>query len=89
MIIGRSSSFEVFSLGPEEVKMISLRQNSEKKYKCGLVLDVSQLPDNPSRTYKADMYSLGEMDVEMMIEIEKTKSGLNKVSRPRNGEVKF
>ena len=65
--------------------MISAQENSEKKYKFGLVLDVSQLPDNPSKTYKADMYILGEMDVETMIEIEKTKSGRNKVSRPRNG----
>ena len=87
MIIGRSSSFEVFSLGPEEVKMISLRQNSERRYKFGLVLDVSQLPDNPFKTYKANWYSLGEMDVETMIEIEKTKSGLNKVSRPGNGDL--
>ena len=67
--------------------MISLQKNSEKKYKFGLVLDVSQLPDNPSKTYKADMYSLGEMDVNTLIEIEKTKSGLNKVSRPRNGDL--
>ena len=64
--------------------MISLQKNSEKKYKFGLVLDVSQLPDNPSKTYKADMYILGEMDVETMIEIEKCKSGF-KVSRPMNG----
>ena len=77
----------MFSLDPEEEKMISLQKNSEKLYKFGLVLDVSQLPDNPSKTYKADMYSLGEMDVDTMIEIEKTKSGLNKVSRPRNGDL--
>ena len=67
--------------------MISLQKNSEKKYKFGLVLDVSQLPDNPSKTYKADMYSLGELDVNTLIEIEKTKSGLNKVSKPRNGDL--
>ena len=65
--------------------MISLQKNSEKKYKFGLVLDVSQLPDNPSKTYRADWYSLGEMDVETMIEIEKCQSGF-KVSSPRNGE---
>ena len=75
----------MFSLDPEEEKMISLQKNSEELYKFGLVLDVSQLPDNPSKTYKADMYSLGEMDVETMIEIEKYKSGF-KVSSPRNGE---
>ena len=75
----------MFSLDPEEEKMISLQKNSEKKYKFGLVLDVSQLPDNPSKTYKADMYILGEMDVETMIEIEKCQFGF-KVSRPRNGE---
>ena len=65
--------------------MISLQKNSENKYKFGLVLDASQLPDNPSKTYKADMYSLGEMDVETMIEVEEYKTGF-KVSRPRNGE---
>ena len=65
--------------------MISLQKNSEKKYRFGLVLDVSQLPDNPSKTYKVDMYILGEMDEETMIEVEKFRSGF-KVSRPRNGE---
>ena len=85
MIIGRSSSFEVFSLDPEEEKMISLQKNSEKLYKFGLVLDVSQLPDNPSKTYKANWYSLGKVDTEMIIEIEKTKSGLLRC-RKRNGD---
>ena len=75
----------MFSLDPEEEKMISLQKNSENKYKFGLVLDVSQLPDNPNKTYKADWYSLGEMDMKTTIEIEKCQSGF-KVSRPRNAE---
>ena len=75
----------MFSLDPEEEKMISLQKNSEKKYKFGLVLDISQLPDNPSKMYKADWYSVEEMDMETMIEIEKRQPGF-KVSRPRNWE---
>ena len=75
----------MFSLDPEEEKMISLQKNSEELCKFGLVLDVSQLPDNPSKTYKADWYKLGKLDPEMIIEFDKTKSGLL-LCRKRNGD---
>ena len=67
--------------------MISLQENYEKEYKYGLVTEVSQLPDNPSKTYKADWYNLGKVDVDVdtIIKIERTQSGLL-VSRIRNGE---
>ena len=60
--------------------------NRENVFKFGLVIEVSQLPDSPSKTYKADMYGLGKLDSETKIKIEKTKSGLNKVSKIRNGK---
>ena len=85
ILTGRSSSFEVFSLDPEELKMISLKPNYEKVYKFGLVKSSSQLPENPTKTYKVDWYSLGKIGVETMIEIEKSQSEF-KVSRTRNGE---
>ena len=65
--------------------MISLKPNYEKDYKFGLVTSVDQMPDNPAKTYRADWYNLGEIDVETMIEIEKSQSEF-KVSRTRNGE---
>ena len=65
--------------------MISLQENHEKEYKYGLVLEVSQLPDNPSKTYKADWYKLGKVDPEMIIEFDKTKSGFFRC-RKRNGD---
>ena len=85
VVTGRSSSFEVFSLKPQEEKMISLKPNYEMDYKFGLVKSSSQLPENPAKTYKADWYSLGKIGVETMIEIEKSQSEF-KVSRTRNGE---
>ena len=85
VVTGRSSSFEVFSLKPQEEKMISLKPNYEMDYKFGLVKSSSQLPENPAKTYKADWYSLGNIGVETMIEIEKSQSEF-KVSRTRNGE---
>ena len=84
VVTGRSSSFEVFRLDPEEEKMISLKPNSEKDYKFGLVKSSSQLPKNPAKTYKADWYSLGNIGVETMIEIEIESEF--RVSRTRNGE---
>ena len=72
-------------MAPEEVKMIELQENYENEYKYGLVTEVSQLPDNPSKTYKTDWYRLGKVDVDTIIEIDKTQSGLL-VSRKRNGE---
>ena len=65
--------------------MISLKPNYEKDYKFGLVTSVDQIADNDAKTYRADWYSLGEIDVETMIEIEKSQSEF-KVSRTRNGE---
>ena len=65
--------------------MISLQENHEKEYKYGLVLEVSQLPDNPSKTYKADWYKLGKVDPEMIIEFDETPSGLLRC-RKRNGD---
>ena len=64
--------------------MISLQENHEKEYKYGLVTEVSQLPDNPYKTYKANWYKLGKLDVDTIIEIEKTQSGFR--CRKRNGE---
>ena len=60
--------------------------NRENVFKFGLVTEVSQLADRPTKTYKADLYSLEKMDSETKIKIEKTMSGLNKVSKIRNGE---
>ena len=58
--------------------------NNEKVYKFGLVTSVAQL-NYPAKTYRADWYSLEEIDVETMIEIEKSQSEF-KVSRTRNGD---
>ena len=65
--------------------MISLKPNYEKDYKFGLVTSVAQMPDNDAKTYRADCYSLGKIETETMIEIEKSQSEF-KVSRTRNGE---
>ena len=67
------------------MKMIRLQENHEKEYKYGLVTEVSRLPDNPSKTYKANWYNPGKVDVDTIIEIEKTQSGLLRC-RKRNGE---
>ena len=72
------------SLVPEEVKITSLQENYKKEYKYGLVTEVSKLPDNPSKTYKANWYNPGKVDVDTIIEIEKTQSGFR--CRKRNGE---
>ena len=69
----------------EEAKILNLQENLENKCKFGLVTDFSKLPDNPAKTYKADWYNLGKVDAEMIVEIEKTQSGLQ-VSRKRNEE---
>ena len=67
--------------------MISLKPNYEKDYKFGLVTRVDQMPDNPTKTYKADWYSLGTVETETRIEIEKSHSESEfKVSGTRNGE---
>ena len=84
ILTGRSSSFEVFSLDPQEEKMISLKPNYEMDYKFGLLKSSSQLPEDPAKTYKADWYSLGNIGVETMIEIEIESEF--RVSRTRNGE---
>ena len=65
--------------------MIRLQENYEKEYKYGLVTEVSRLPDNPSKTYKANWYSLGKVDEDSIIEIEKTQSGFLRCWK-RNGE---
>ena len=70
----------------QEVKNISLVANSENVFQFGLVTEVYQYPDSPSKTYKAYMYSLGELGGETNLKIEKTESGQTKVSRIRNGE---
>ena len=72
-------------LVPKEVKMINLKPNYEKDYKFGLVTSVAQIPDNDTKTYRADWYSLGKIDVETNIVIEKSQSEF-KVSRSKNGE---
>ena len=65
--------------------MISLKPNYEKDYKFGLVTSVAQRPENDAKTYRADWYSLGKIETETMIEIEKSQSEF-KVSWTRNGE---
>ena len=72
-------------LGSEEAKILNLQENLENKCKFGLVTDFSKLPDNSAKTYKADWYNLGKVDAEMIVEIEKTQSGLLRC-RKRNGE---
>ena len=65
--------------------MISLKPNYEKDYKFGLVTSVAQRPENDAKTYRADWYNLGKIDVKTMIMIKKSQS-VFKVSRTRNGE---
>ena len=87
ILTGRSSSFEVSKVGPEEESDIKLHRNSEGNYKFGLVRDrdIVQRPNSTNKKYQTEMYYSRELENETVLNIEDTLSGL-RVSKMGNSQ---
>ena len=79
ILTGRSTDFEIYALDNEEQgAVINVQPSSNKIYKFGLVDKVMER--SGKKEYKTEVFSVGQLDQETEIKIEKTQSGLKVVN---------
>ena len=87
ILTGRSTDFEIYALDNEEQgAVINIQPSSNKIYKFGLVDKVMER--SGKKEYKTEVFSVGQLDQETEIKIEKTQSGL-KVVKVMNEETEI
>ena len=87
ILTGRSTDFEIYALDNEEQgAVIKIPPSSDKTYKFGLVDKVMER--SGKKEYKTEVFSVGQLDQETEIKIEKTQSGL-KVVKMMNNETEI
>ena len=78
ILTGRSTDFEIYALDNEEQgAVIKIPPSSDKTYKFGLVDKVMER--SGKKEYMTEVFSVGQLDQETEIKIEKTQSGLKEV----------
>ena len=87
ILTGRSTDFEIYALDNEEQgAVIKIPPSSDKTYKFGLVDKVMER--SGKKEYMTEVFSVGQLDQETEIKIEKTQSGL-KVVKMMNKETEI
>ena len=87
ILTGRSTDFEIYALDNEEQgAVINIQPSSDKTYKFGLVDKVMER--SGKKEYMTEVFSVGQLDQETEIKIEKTQSGL-KVVKMMNKETEI
>ena len=78
ILTGRSTDFEIYTLGNEEQgAVIKLPASSDQTYKFGLVNRVMER--SGKKEYLTEVFSVGQLEQETEIRVEKTQSGLEVV----------
>ena len=87
ILTGRSTDFEIYTLDNEKQDaVIKIPPSSDKIYKFGLVDKVMER--SGKKEYMTEVFSVGQLDQETEIKIEKTQSGL-KVVKMTNKETEM
>ena len=78
ILTGRSTDFEIYNLDHEEQgAVIKLPASSDQTYKFGLVNRVMER--SGKKEYLTEVFSVGQLEQETEIRVEKTQSGLEVV----------
>ena len=78
ILTGRSTDFEIYTLENEEQgAVIKLPASSDQTYKFGLVNRVMER--SGKKEYLTEVFSVGQLEQETEIRVEKTQSGLEVV----------
>ena len=78
ILTGRSTDFEIYALDKEEQgAVIKLPASSDQTYKFGLVNRVMER--SGKKEYLTEVFSVGQLEQETEIRVEKTQSGLEVV----------
>ena len=78
ILTGRSTDFEIYTLDNEEQgAVIKLPASSDQTYKFGLVNRVMER--SGKKEYLTEVFSVGQLEQETEIRVEKTQSGLEVV----------
>ena len=78
ILTGRSTDFEIYNLDNEEQgAVIKLPASSDQTYKFGLVNRVMER--SGKKEYLTEVFSVGQLEQETEIRVEKTQSGLEVV----------
>ena len=78
ILTGRSTDFEIYTLDNEEQgAVIKLAASSDQTYKFGLVNRVMER--SGKKEYLTEVFSVGQLEQETEIRVEKTQSGLEVV----------
>ena len=78
ILTGRSTDFEIYTLDNEKQgAVIKLPASSDKTYKFGLVNRVRER--SGKKEYLTEVFSVGQLEQETEIRVEKTQSGLEVV----------
>lgn len=78
ILTGRSTNFEIYTLDNEEQgAVIKLPASSDQTYKFGLVNRVRER--SGKKEYLTEVFSVGRLEQETEIRVEKTQSGLEVV----------